>query len=216
MIADAVREALPEVKSISVDLQTIRFSDPGRGQRYTYLTPMIAQDYLVAFDEGQPLEPFEFRLNSPVQTTYIGRQAKGESRTFEGMKATRSSKTGVKMAGSPMPLAALHMGAGYPSQYGEIRKTEPDPITEETRPDTRIPDASPDKAVGNEIRKTEPAPEEAVEDEIRKTEPGQKERWAEVKAMVGNVTLSTKGRGHIRVYGMRQLGAPGVPRKPAS
>src|SRR6267154_4598986 len=63
MIADAVRKAVPGATGISVDLQTIRFSDPKKRMRYVYLTPRIAQVALVDFDAGQKPEPFTFRLD---------------------------------------------------------------------------------------------------------------------------------------------------------
>src|SRR5262245_57512785 len=49
MIADAVKIAFPGAKGVSVDLATIRFSDPEKGLRYIYLTPRIAQTALVEF-----------------------------------------------------------------------------------------------------------------------------------------------------------------------
>jgi hypothetical protein len=64
MIANAVREAIPQARNISVDLQTIRYSDPERGVRYTYLTSAAAQAALVAFDEGSLVEPFSFTISN--------------------------------------------------------------------------------------------------------------------------------------------------------
>ena len=63
MIAEALKLALPEAKSISVDLQTIRFSLPEKRLRFVYLTPRIAQIALVEFDQGIEPEPFEFNLS---------------------------------------------------------------------------------------------------------------------------------------------------------
>jgi len=63
MIADAVKAALPDARNISVDLQTIRFSDPKKRMRYVYLTPRMAQLALVDFDAGEKPEPFTFRLD---------------------------------------------------------------------------------------------------------------------------------------------------------
>jgi hypothetical protein len=62
MISMAVKEVVPEAKSISTDIQTIRFSFPEKGYRYTYLTPRIAQVALINFDQGILPEPFEFHL----------------------------------------------------------------------------------------------------------------------------------------------------------
>ena len=64
MIAKAVETAYPGAKYIQVDTQSIRFSDPARGKRFTYLTPRKAQRHIVAFDEGRTrdLEPMSFHL----------------------------------------------------------------------------------------------------------------------------------------------------------
>ena len=62
MVADAVRQAAPWARNITVDIQTIRFSDPERDVRYVYLTPRIAQLALLDFDAGIPSEPFSVVL----------------------------------------------------------------------------------------------------------------------------------------------------------
>jgi hypothetical protein len=62
MIADAVRKAYPWARNITVDIQTIRLSDPERGVRLTYLTPRQAQLALLDFDAGEKAEPFSFAL----------------------------------------------------------------------------------------------------------------------------------------------------------
>jgi hypothetical protein len=62
MIAEAIKEAMPWVARIMVDLQTIRWSDPRVGLRYIFLTPLAAQKALVRFDAGEPVAPFSFTL----------------------------------------------------------------------------------------------------------------------------------------------------------
>lgn len=65
MIAEAVKAALPDARYVSVDLQTIRYSDPRVGLRYIYLTPRRVQEALTHFDMGVlPQESFSFRLVS--------------------------------------------------------------------------------------------------------------------------------------------------------
>lgn len=61
MIADALKAAMPEARSVSVDLATIRFTDPKNGRRYIYLTPIPAQAALLDFDQGRAPEPFTIR-----------------------------------------------------------------------------------------------------------------------------------------------------------
>jgi hypothetical protein len=66
MIADAIKESIPAALYIMVDLQSIRYTDPKKGQRFTYMTPAAAQRNLLKFDRGdKTLRPFTFSLNSP-------------------------------------------------------------------------------------------------------------------------------------------------------
>jgi hypothetical protein len=62
VIVEAIREAVPTAVLITVDLQTIRWSDKGLGLRYIFLTPLPAQKALVRFDAGEPISPFSFQL----------------------------------------------------------------------------------------------------------------------------------------------------------
>ena len=81
VVAEAVRKHLKmlEAKSngkskfsnVSVDLQTIRFSNLAKKERYTYLSPRSCQVCLVDFDQGKKPEPFKFRLRDG-QTTRSG------------------------------------------------------------------------------------------------------------------------------------------------
>ena len=64
MIADALKVARPDAKAVSVDLATIRFTDPEKGLRYTYMTPRIAQVCLVNFDREIKPVPFDFVIRS--------------------------------------------------------------------------------------------------------------------------------------------------------
>lgn len=91
MIADALKAALPDATHVSVDLQTIRFSDPRRGLRYTYLTPRTAQVALVNFDQGRKVEPFTFQLRGG-QVTSAGRRKAGQPK-----KPTAEKRKGTKM-----------------------------------------------------------------------------------------------------------------------
>jgi len=70
MLAEAVKEAFPGARFVSVDLQTIRFTDPDpkRPYRYTYLTPRRGQVALVDFDQGRGIEPFEVQLRGGAVT----------------------------------------------------------------------------------------------------------------------------------------------------
>lgn len=65
MIAEAIREAAPGIQAVSVDIQTIRFTDRQMRMRMVYLTPRSAQLALVKFDQGEPTEPFVIKLRNP-------------------------------------------------------------------------------------------------------------------------------------------------------
>ena len=127
MIAEAVSATFPDARRVSVDLQTIRFSDPRRGLRYTYLTPRIAQLALIQFDQGTLSEPFAFQLRG-AQVTAMARprgsgltekeldQRKAASATRrENLKRTRlvqreSEAAGAvpdRVGGKPPPTTSL-------------------------------------------------------------------------------------------------------------
>jgi hypothetical protein len=68
MIADAVAARLPHVRNISVDMMSIRWSDPLKGWRYTYMTPKPAQGALIDFDMGIVPQPFSFETRGGLAT----------------------------------------------------------------------------------------------------------------------------------------------------
>lgn len=74
MIAESIKDLVPESTYVSVDLHTIRWSDPGKQCRYEYLTPRVAQIALLKFDRGIPVKPFEFRLRGGrIIRSYFGK-----------------------------------------------------------------------------------------------------------------------------------------------
>jgi hypothetical protein len=124
MIAEAVKASLPDVKTVSVDLATIRFTDKKTGSRYTYMTPRAAQQALVQFDNGEKPEPFRIRLQTLFQIrpkSTIARRtptqgiAVSEDRKVDaGPKSNPHLEAPVKVGGQPMPRAAL----GYIRRFG--------------------------------------------------------------------------------------------------
>jgi hypothetical protein len=68
MIADAIRAAVPNARSITVDIQTIRWSDDNRELRYIYMTPRVAQLAIIEFDQGNAPAPFTFMLRGAQVT----------------------------------------------------------------------------------------------------------------------------------------------------
>jgi hypothetical protein len=98
MIADAIKATYPAAQYILVDLQSIRFSDPDRGERYTYLTPPTAQANLLRFDRGdKSIQPFTFTLNKP-QIRVMGWAGEGRSATAKRKPAKAYRKSGKPRA----------------------------------------------------------------------------------------------------------------------
>jgi len=115
MIAEAIKKAYPKATYVSVDLQTIRFTDPDKGLRYTYLTPRTAQQGIVQFDQGVEVEPFSVRLKNG-QVTEAGRKGNKSSKSYnvdpevqsaKGRKGGRVSK-GIKLPGGEGVLHQEH------------------------------------------------------------------------------------------------------------
>ena len=106
MIAEAVRTCFPGAKKIAVDLQTIRFSNWSKGERYTYMTPRVAQIAILNFDRGLKPEPFKFRMRAG-QTTAAGKAQDG--------------KAAKQKAGLQMPVGAAgkkHARPSIPERVG--------------------------------------------------------------------------------------------------
>jgi hypothetical protein len=67
MFADAIKKRIPKAQFISVDLQSIRFTDPDTKTRYKYFTPVPAQVALVKFDQGDSVRPLTITLKDGVK-----------------------------------------------------------------------------------------------------------------------------------------------------
>lgn len=64
MVSTVIGRKIQLATRIQTDAQTIRFSLPD--VRLVYDTPPEVQQYLIAFDDGAPIEPFTFRLENPM------------------------------------------------------------------------------------------------------------------------------------------------------
>ena len=122
MLAEAVKEAARAAgfhpKFPGVDLQTIRFTDPDNGYRYTYLTPRRCQVALIDFDQGRETEPFVFQLRGG-QVTKSG--VRGKNRpggyvrppTPAQVEASRENLAG---ANAVNPAAGINLPADAPQE----------------------------------------------------------------------------------------------------
>jgi hypothetical protein len=63
-IAETIAATVPRATNVLVDTATIRWTDPDKGLRYIYLTPIVAREAIFAIDRGDPVEPFAFYLRS--------------------------------------------------------------------------------------------------------------------------------------------------------
>jgi hypothetical protein len=107
MVAEAIKSALPEARTVMVDLQTIRFSLFEKGIRYIYLTPRPVQEKLLNFDLGEPTGPFRFRLRHPVQVLPIGFSSRPNLTKPVAYTVNRSDGTFAKVGGNVIPGGAL-------------------------------------------------------------------------------------------------------------
>jgi hypothetical protein len=78
MIAEAIKEQLPDVQHVAVDLQTIRYTRTGTGRRYIVLTPPSAQLAIIEFDQGRAVPPFSVTLK-PAQIVKSNRSKRSAS-----------------------------------------------------------------------------------------------------------------------------------------
>jgi hypothetical protein len=74
VIAQAVARTVPAAHHIEVDTQSIRWTEGS--ERYIWLTPLSAQDYVIAFDAGEEIAPFRFQLS---RRTPVRRQERTEA-----------------------------------------------------------------------------------------------------------------------------------------
>jgi hypothetical protein len=92
MIAEAIKASVPHAKAVTVDLISIRWTDPREGKRYIYFTPPGAQAALLEFDNGLKPEAFRFLLRNPAQIVPSGTESrKPGARRTQGMVRTSLS-----------------------------------------------------------------------------------------------------------------------------
>jgi len=120
MIAEAVKKQLPHARQVSVDLRSIRWSDPEKGLRYVYMMPEIGTAALIGFDKGNKIPPFKFRLvNAHIRTMLTGTPKKpvrnlGKKRHVATPKEVREGATGDLIGGAKaQPRSVLIGGREY-------------------------------------------------------------------------------------------------------
>jgi hypothetical protein len=116
MVAEAIKEAYPKAMHVAVDIQTIRFSDREKRERYTYLTPKAVQRLIVRFDQGKPIKPFYARTLAGGQVVPI--TARGKAKTIKPKLRRKSRKANMRtvkeIVGGHQPPRSI----GARRQYG--------------------------------------------------------------------------------------------------
>lgn len=107
LLVEAIKRQYPHLTGISVDMATVRVSDPKKGLRFTYLTPENGQTLLLSYDQGwaQPDEQ-DVTLLRAVKVTKMQRHgaraqeraarlAELEEKEAAGVELTREEKTAL-------------------------------------------------------------------------------------------------------------------------
>jgi hypothetical protein len=127
-VAEAIKEAIPDATFVSVDLQTIRFSR--RGLRYVFLTPHLARDCIVNFDQGlrDLLKPFELKLRPAI----IARSGKKKTHTptNEELRGTglTVNKTQLHLSDAGRESAQRELSASQRFNADGSRNISPDRV----------------------------------------------------------------------------------------
>jgi hypothetical protein len=120
MIAEAIRRQVSHATHIIVDLQSIRWTDEVEGIRYFYFTPPTAQEALLAFDAGLPVQPFEFELRKPAQIRPQGVTSNMERSSQKGSRVRRSAAVDSELP----PQEVQRRRATRHKQQIKLRDTE--------------------------------------------------------------------------------------------
>jgi len=124
MWAEAVKLAAPWAQSVSVDLQTIRITDPVKRLRYIYLTPRKAQVSLIRFDQGLHTDP---NLKITLRDGQVTKAANYEGRAPRKSRSRRGPD-GTMPAGHKAVLAMASVDS--PEGVHNVRKVggKPPPL----------------------------------------------------------------------------------------
>ncbi len=141
MTAQAIKAALPDVKNISVDQSTIRWTDPSTKLRITCLTPRPLQFAIGRYENGIDPEPMRVKLTpSFVTRAGKGRNAPG-NRELAG---PRNGPVPVAIGGTPPPLArerrkgpppAISQGRSETVENSEFERQWPVNLSLRNQPD---------------------------------------------------------------------------------
>lgn len=121
VVAQAIARTVPDARRIEVDSQTIRFTSGD--ERLVYLTPYTVQGYVIAFDAGDPVEPFKFQLRNPITARRNLATAAGKTAKKEAQRVRRAERR----ANPSVDDQAVRQAAK--AAYDEARALDPGPIS---------------------------------------------------------------------------------------
>src|SRR5262249_53981373 len=115
MTALAIQKAIPDARHICVDLQTIRWTR--KGLRYVFLTPHVAQDSIIAFDQGERavIQPFTLRM----RPAHIAKAGKKRTHT--------PSNAELRGTGLTVNPVQLHIDEATPQRFAATGERNLDP-----------------------------------------------------------------------------------------
>lgn len=123
MIAEAVKNARPNLSHVCVDIQTIRATNRKLGERYIWLTPKSAQQLIVDFDRGKRPTPFSVTLNAgqTVEVATMTAAHKEKKRAYAAAAAKKNRKARLIKNGRGNSIPHIHGGAQPPRSVGSRR-----------------------------------------------------------------------------------------------
>jgi len=148
MIADAIKATVPHAKAVSVDLASIRWTDPRVGKRYLYLTPPSVQEALLLFDNGIKPPPFRFVLRSPAQIATAGTEANNR-----GARANRGVEMVVPGEKLPAKIGGVLPGLGPLTNSPRARVDQQPPVAPLEQQEQPAPSISSEPAAAPKRQK---------------------------------------------------------------
>jgi hypothetical protein len=122
IVSQAIARAIPDATRIETDTQTIRFSHAG--ERFVFLTPYAVQGYVIAFDAGDPIQPFTFQLRDPVRVKSQKLTAKGRAGRRAYAKAYYATARKARAKGDSLdnPEVQADMREAATTAYAEATR----------------------------------------------------------------------------------------------
>lgn len=116
--ADALKEARPDLKYISVDIQTIRATDMEKKERYVWMTPRVIQKMIIDFDAGKKVDIKPFTTTLRDGQTIVAGYSEDEKRKRNSKTAKLRRPRKGSNSSPPIPVG----GKAPPRAVGQRRQ----------------------------------------------------------------------------------------------